>query len=328
MDVIEGHPIPQDITGFQFRIIGDLTVKQFAYLGVGLLLGWLFLSIPLPFIIKAPLVIIFGGTGIFLAFVPIQGRPADTMLLLFFKAVLKPNEYTYEKQALPQVSSTQSVPGQTVQQVLPVSSATGTQQMDHVVETLTTELAQAKATEAKEAHTPQAEAAHEKVLELERQLSNVMQEKQELEKQLLLLQKQLQEKQEQQVVAPPTPIPAPATKQEEAVKITPTLPATPDAPNLVFGIVKDPRGNVLQNILIEVKDTEGNPVRAFKTNAQGHFASATPLLNGKYTITFEDPKGQQQFDTITITADGRVFPPFEIVSVDEREKLRKSLFGG
>lgn len=100
----------------------------------------------------------------------------------------------------------------------------------------------------------------------------------------------------------------------------------PEVPNLIAGVIKDPRGNILPNILVEVKDKDDNPIRAFKTNALGQFASATPLLNGTYTITFEDPKKTQLFDTIELLVNGNLIPPMEITSIDEREELRKSLF--
>src|SRR5258706_14783024 len=97
MDAIEGHPIPQDITGFQFKLIGDMTVKQFAYLAVGLVLGWIFISIPVTIVIKLPLALIPTLSGLFLAFIPIEGRPADTMLLLYLQSIFRPNEYVYKK---------------------------------------------------------------------------------------------------------------------------------------------------------------------------------------------------------------------------------------
>ncbi|EKD47460.1 MAG: hypothetical protein ACD_66C00049G0001, partial [uncultured bacterium] len=28
---MEQHPVPQNVTGFQFKLIGDITLKQFAY---------------------------------------------------------------------------------------------------------------------------------------------------------------------------------------------------------------------------------------------------------------------------------------------------------
>ena len=104
------------------------------------------------------------------------------------------------------------------------------------------------------------------------------------------------------------------------------LPHVSDTPNVIVGIVKDSRGNVLSGMLVEVKDKEGNPVRAFKTNQLGQFASATPLTPGIYSIELEDPKNQHTFDVIQILANNQILLPIEIVSRDAREDLRKELF--
>jgi hypothetical protein len=104
------------------------------------------------------------------------------------------------------------------------------------------------------------------------------------------------------------------------------MPITPEFPNVLTGIVKDPRGNPLPNILVEVKDEQGNAVRAFKTNALGQFASATPLSNGSFTIEFEDAREQNKFDTVAFKAGGEIILPIEVISVDTREELRRSLF--
>jgi hypothetical protein len=103
-------------------------------------------------------------------------------------------------------------------------------------------------------------------------------------------------------------------------------PSMPDSPSLITGITKDARGNALSNILVEVKDKDNNPVRAFKTNEFGRFASATPLANGNYTIEFEDPKAQNRFEKISINVTGQIIMPIEASSIDAREELRKSLF--
>ncbi len=84
--------------------------------------------------------------------------------------------------------------------------------------------------------------------------------------------------------------------------------------------------NPLPNILVEVKDPQGNAVRAFKTNALGQFASATPLTNGNYTIEFDDPKILNKFDKVGFAASGAIILPIEVISVDTREELRRSLF--
>lgn len=317
MDIVEGHPIPQDITGFQFRIIGDLTIKQFAYLALSLILGWLLITIPLPLLIKIPFAILVVGTGILFAFIPIQGRSADTMVMLFIRALFNANEYTYQKQQLSQPQ-------------LPMQQASTTQ----AETTATTPMNPLPATlpVAAQDQPPSSSdhpAVHESGESLEKQLQDSQQEKQRLEEQLLLLQQQLQQKQQTTTASPITAkLPPQTPLSAGVVKNANGTPVSPDVPNLILGVVKDSRGNILPNILIEVKDKDDNPVRAFKTNPQGQFASATPLLNGTYIISFEDPKKQQQFDTIEITADGTIIPPLEVISVDERENLRKSLFGG
>lgn len=125
--------------------------------------------------------------------------------------------------------------------------------------------------------------------------------------------------------AAPTPAPPPLVTADTARALG--LPHLPDSPNLILGIVKDSRGNVLSNVLVEVKDGAGNPVRAFKTNALGQFASATTLQNGTYTVDFEDPKGEHKFASAQLIADGTILQPLIITSTDAREELRKSLFG-
>ena len=133
----------------------------------------------------------------------------------------------------------------------------------------------------------------------------------------------------------PTPqaVPDQPLASSQNVRIVPTdkasslgLPSIPDVPNVVLGIVRDARGNVLPNILVELKDKDDNPVRAFKTNGLGHFASATKLANGAYTMSFEDPKGIHQFETVLVEAKGEIMLPIEVISHDAREALRKELF--
>lgn len=200
------------------------------------------------------------------------------------------------------------------------------------VNTLTQELAKAKEQETQQAQgSAGAVVAHEKVLDLEKELQTISAQKQELEKQLIQLQRALTERKQQFFT--PTTAQAPAEETQSVKRIPKQMtksvgtPLVPDVPNLVTGIIKDSRGNVLPNMLIEVKDKDGNPVRAFKTNQLGQFASATPLVNGTYTISFEDPAGKHSFDSVELQAAGEVIMPLEIISVDAREKLRQELFG-
>lgn len=174
--------------------------------------------------------------------------------------------------------------------------------------------------------------AHHKVETLSKQIQEIHTQKLQLEQELAHLQTQLTQQKHPQL--PQTPkLPLSPTQDPQHVRtISQTitkkvgLPHVSDTPNVVVGIVKDPRGNVLTNILVEVKDKDGNPVRAFKTNPLGQFASATPLSVGTYTIELEDPKKQHRFDTIQVTANNQIMLPIEIISHDAREDLRKQLF--
>ena len=153
-------------------------------------------------------------------------------------------------------------------------------------------------------------------------------QRERLEKELESLKENLTAQVGQPSLQPPSHLQEerPGIKRVPAAGVKTIKLATPESPNLVIGIVQDPRGNVLSNILVEVKDEEGNPVRAFKTNALGQFASATPLLDGTYTIEFDDPTGKQRFDAIQLTLNGKIIEPLEEISQDQREELRRSLF--
>ena len=412
---MENHPIPQDITGFQFKLIGDMTIKQFAYLAAGIVVAWILFVLPLISIIKLPLAALSVFFGVGMAFLPIEGRPMDLMVSNFAKALFSPTQFVYQKtgghlwqptppvktkspqmladnrtqtsslsgeklkeylnslpkrpknqldqkemvffeslanlythsQAAPQVLTPQTpqahlyanTPVNQTQQVQPQkqpeksdSQAPSDEEkaLKNETQVLQQELAQAKAQEANQVNSQQYQEAHQKVLDLEAQLNDTAKQKQDLERQIAELQKRLTTENKQVF----TPSAAQAPKGETRnVRTVPQslgksvgLPIAPEFPNLVTGIVKDPRGNPLANILVEIKDGEGNPVRAFKTNPLGQFASATPINNGTYTIEFEDTKGENKFDVIQFSATGQIILPIEVISVDTREELRRSLF--
>ncbi len=406
---MENHPIPQDITGFEFKLVGDMTIKQFAYVATGVVSGFIVYALPLLSIIRIPLALIVGSAGAAFAFLPVEGRPMDLMIRNFFKAVFSPTQYVYQKTGgqlfaqapvdtisankLPAMSQKQlkdfigllpskknkldqketvffqslneyaatpvptaaSVPGfvaehafaakappQSASTAKPTAPSGGdnspkdtafTEELQKTAAILEKELQQAK---AKEAAQPQVDSkayldAHQKVLELQGNLSNLLLEKQQLEARLVDLQKKL-EGQGKPIFTPSVATPT-APTQTKFVRSIPQnmqksvgLPITPEFPNIITGIVKDPRGNPLPNILVEVKNEQGNAVRAFKTNALGQFASATPLVNGDYSIEFEDPREQNKFDTVSFKAGGQIILPIEVISVDTREELRRTLF--
>ena len=97
---MEAHPVPQNVTSFEFRLIGDMTLKQFAYLAIGAGVAYLFfvfLAIPAPFL-AWPVIVISSFLGVAFAFIPIAGRPLDHWTKAFLKAIYSPTKRTWQKQ--------------------------------------------------------------------------------------------------------------------------------------------------------------------------------------------------------------------------------------
>lgn len=170
------------------------------------------------------------------------------------------------------------------------------------------------------------EELEQKIRDLEQKLAQALGQTEQYQKQVLQ-----QAKQPTQTVVTATEKQAAPARGVKSVTSKTQLhsgfPTLPDIPNIVLGIVKDPRGRVLQNILVEVVDTNDIPVRAFKTNSLGQFISATPLPNGTYKMYFDDPGKMHEFEGVQIEMKGEIFNPIEVTSIDQREKLRRDLFG-
>ena len=172
----------------------------------------------------------------------------------------------------------------------------------------------------------------DRVLELQKQLTDVLAAKNKTEDELISLKRAVTPK------APPQP-PKDATMtrgtvnvittQEGAVKVG--LPRLTNVPNVITGLVKDDAGNLLPGILVTVTNHEGVPVRALKTNKLGQFAASTQLMSGVYFVEIEDPRGRFTFTRVQITLNGAVVPVLEILARSEkaltREKLAQEIFG-
>lgn len=422
---MEQHPVPRNITGFQFRLVGDMTLKQFGYLLAGGILGIIFIKLPFPYFISWPLGIAFFAAGAAFAFVPIQERPLDRWFLAFIRSVYSPTQFIWRKQNPPPAILTAKLVKKKQQKdtaklvnhysqsrkklkaylrTLPKSAAESTdkrerKQIQNILTLFstptasTTQLATSsinqsikkpsepsmkkppvkKPTEkvvikpsqpppvTKETKQPnhqttatianktkklteqigqlKKELAGEKtdqhrVKELEAQIAQLLNEKDALLRELTELKEKLASKKE---VVRPTVFKEEKPQKETVKIITPKVaksegfPSIPQVPNIISGIVKDNSGTLLPNILVTIRDSNGTPVRALKTNKLGQFAASTPLSAGTYTIECEDPKKKFSFAIIEITLTDDLVTPLEILAKSEkdvkREKLMKEIFG-
>lgn len=94
---MQQHPVPQNVVGWQFKLVGDMTLKQFGYLFGGLVLAFVFSKLPYPSIIIYPLAGIIAFFGFALAFVPIEERPMDIWVKNFFLSIMSPTQFLYQK---------------------------------------------------------------------------------------------------------------------------------------------------------------------------------------------------------------------------------------
>ncbi len=361
---MENHPIPQDVTGFKFKLIGSITVKQFMYLlGFGILATIVFV-LHINFFIKIPMMLFFASIGAALAFLPIEGRPMDTMLVNFARTIPSENRYIFRKRganlAIYEVFAPPKQPTRVQTAVARERSSIDDQRAalisrlrssafrpdENEVRTLNNihmyfENSAAPAQTApvispvtppvvidEAAQEKERIAKYEKIEEIAKQAPIQARQDEPIDVEAPVQKDTLRLSSEENVhnIEDASPV-----AQEMSEKPNPTLsagfPTLPDVGNVILGIVRDPRGKSLQNILAEVMDNNGIPVRAFKTNALGQFASATPLPDGKYIVHFEDAGKQHEFEEVEINLSGEIFQPLEIVSTDAREKLRRELFG-
>lgn len=99
---MESHPLPQNVTTFQFKLVGDMTLKQFLYLATGASIAYalfVFARDTYP-LVTWPLIVISALLGVAFAFLPVQSRPLDQWLAAFFRAVYTPTKRVWEKDKL------------------------------------------------------------------------------------------------------------------------------------------------------------------------------------------------------------------------------------
>ncbi len=91
------HAVPQNIMDVEFKLIGDLTLRQFIYLFVFGGAAYL-TAVTVVGLFKWPGVIFFAFLGIGLAFVPVQERGLDEWIVNFVKSVYSPTQRIWRRE--------------------------------------------------------------------------------------------------------------------------------------------------------------------------------------------------------------------------------------
>jgi len=97
---VQFHKIPQHVTGYEGRIIGKFTARQFTYLAIGGIVIFIVVSAPIPSKLKFVLGAIDVGFSALMALVNYEGRSTDTWIVHFLKAVLSPTQRIWLKKEI------------------------------------------------------------------------------------------------------------------------------------------------------------------------------------------------------------------------------------
>ena len=330
------HPIPQNVTSFQFHLVGDMTLKQFIYLAIGAGTAYLLFVFLTPIypLLAWPLLIISTCLGVAFAFLPIASRPLDYWMGAYFRAIYSPtkrvwkkngkefkSEPTFNNRLMTYFTSLQSKPSiniaplppipQIIPKSPPVLPSSELPSKDELAKTV--DLAR------------QAQNLQFKIIQSERAISQIKSNPQtgdinQVMTNLNTFVSQASEVRQQldQVGGKPEIQPI-ATRVKVVIppKLKQTQLALTTFPNVINGIIKDkpslPDGNLgasLEGVVAVIYDKEGLPVRALKTNKLGQFSGSTPLPNGTYTLELE--KDGFSFDVLQIELSGEVLSPLLI----------------
>lgn len=317
------HPVPQQISSYEFKLVGDMTLKQFVQLAVGIAIAFLFYVLPIPGLLKWPLVTISALSGVGFAFLPVQDRSLSSWLLLFFKACYSPTYYSWKK------GTAQDIYRKEVVVSTAAFIATGSVQ-------------QAEAYLSSVPVPSEISSAEEYEQSFLRKVLNFFQfagggSQQSAQTQMPTTPAVTPiTSQDAPSVAPnlvpkPTP-PPPPPEHYRGEKVAPVFgneaakshagaavfapeaapPAPPERPNTVVGQVLTNEGKIVESAILEIREVGGPPVRALKTNKVGHFLTVTPLKDGEYEV--ETEKDGLSFDVFKFKTTGKIIEPILIVS--------------
>ena len=93
------HSVPQNIMSVEFKIIGDMSMKQFAFIAVPACIGFIMFIAHVSNYITIPLTGIFLLLGVLVAFIPIDDRPLDQWITNFLITIKKPTQRIWMREA-------------------------------------------------------------------------------------------------------------------------------------------------------------------------------------------------------------------------------------
>ncbi len=316
---METHPVPQNISSYEFRLVGDMTLKQFLQLAGGIVLAVIIFRTPLIGILKYPLVFISAMGGIALAFIPINNRPFSAWFSAFLKAIYSPTEYVWSPKPVvkplpvspPTTNNQQPTTNIAPASFVPPTPLPITQNPSPITNSAPTTTSYSQITDVPKTITNNSQlTTHnlQSVTNDQQPMTNVLPASRQDPSPLLAVAPA------QAGITNFSPLP-PSTviKSMSTAPAAPPAPtmASPTTPNVVAGIVTDSQNQPLPSVTVEIVDTATSlPIRALRTNKLGQFQIAIPLPDGQYNLLVD--KDNYVFAPASVQAAGRTIPPIVI----------------
>ncbi len=286
---MEQHPVPRQITTFEFKLIGFMTLKQFLYLLVFVPFGFvLWRVIPIPYLnIVIAAITIFAGFAF--AFVPINDITLDVWVKNFIRRLNSPTQFVFHKHN-PAIYFLQNL-----------YFVTDPHKVMAHVESREKLAAYLAATTQQQTANPQRQ-----------QVATMLQQ----------ATSQLQPTEPVKSVKPVESVKS-ADNNTSLTSLTnstnfnqfqPVATVSQPIRPFFIGVVKNNKKIPLPGIMIYVKDQNNATVRLLKTNPHGVFATYSKLPPREYSFEVKDPKDGYFFDTMKFTVQETNTQPFEIYS--------------
>jgi len=332
---IQQHPIPQDISNYRFRLIGDMTIKQFASLGIAIVAALITYSLPLPFFFKYPFSVSFLLLGVGMAFVPIQGRSLDVWILAFIRSIYSPTQYVWKKSTDTEVATpapstptnqqavAPPITSPVVNIVPPQSTSTNTVNtaVSQSISTPTPTTTSAVPTQSVNppipvntisTNTPTPTAVTNTIPTTPTPTANAFTTPIQTTATIKPLVTP--------TISPNIPPDVNSTPPTTTTTTTQSpsqlpIPFTPLTPNTLVGLTLTPDGRILDGVMVEIKKNNLT-LRATKSNKLGQFIFARPLENGTFQIIAE--KDSFHFSPYSMELTGQIVKPLKIQSDSQK----------
>lgn len=309
---MDQHPIPSQISSYEFKLVGEMTLKQFLKAAAGIVLAVLINSTKIVFIIKWPLMIFFAGLGLALAFVPFQDRPLENWIIAFIRSIYSPTIFLYRKRKVENwldldLTKKEESEEEDYDMVVP-----NYQKDNRKLKEFLRVLPAHREGQVIDGNVSVNEKEEVTVLEQEPIVEEKLPEENISNVKPKIIKEEFQVPDDWRNKKANLDLKTEKLEANgDAVFGSVPMPNMSDIPNVITGMIKDKEGKLMEGAIVEIQDENGNPVRVLKTNPLGQFKSSTPLINGKYLIVIE--KEGLIFDRINVILDGKVLQSLKIV---------------